>query len=749
MSEQAKYSASSPKRIRPLDPQLVNRIAAGEIIQRPFNALKELIENSLDAGSTCISIQIKDGGLKLIQIQDNGCGIEKDDLKIICERFTTSKLKEFDELKSINTFGFRGEALASISHISRLGIITRTKESACAYKASYTEGKLTLEGIKPCASASNGTQITVEDLFYNSSIRKNALRNSSEEFSKIYDVVSRYAIHNYHVSFCLKRVGENNLDLKTSGLPSSIHKRERCIENEQYLLDCIALVFGGDLRKELERLEIRYDERLKFEMFSYISNAKYTQLKQMTFVLFINERLVDCNPLKKALQNIFALYMPKNTMPFIYMSLSIRAENLDVNIHPTKHEVRFLHQDEIIEKIQECLEQKLLNSNASRTYYVKNLTLDSYVEGNVNKKPSLADESIDDELSDSLAKTNESKKASLDSQLYPYQVSRVDSKERKLDSYFHQSSFNESIRNLKEKEMIDESESLVDKSVMLASKNCSQQLKSPLRNHKLQRIFNFKSLVELRTEVEENASEYLRQTLSEISFVGCLERELALIQHETGLYVINTRLLSEELFYQICLFQFGNFGYFRLQHPIAIYELAFMALEDPQTEWTPDDGPKEKLSKRCAKFLYTKSTMLEDYFSVKIKKTEDDENKQDTIELVALPMLIEDYEPDLIDLPLFVIRLATEVDWDNEKDCFYGICKEIAYFYSIKNSTCVEEQPHDHESDEIAKPTDSWLIEHVMYNAFRNMLLASSENEKQIIYKLVDLARLYRVFERC
>lgn len=166
-----------PKRIKALDPQLVNRIAAGEIIQRPFNALKELIENCLDAGSTSINIQVREGGLKLIQIQDNGCGIDKDDLKIVCERFTTSKLKEFDDLKTINTFGFRGEALASISHVSRLTIVSRTHKSPCAYRAQYADGKLINNSIKPCASAFVGTQITVEDLFYNSTIRRNALRN--------------------------------------------------------------------------------------------------------------------------------------------------------------------------------------------------------------------------------------------------------------------------------------------------------------------------------------------------------------------------------------------------------------------------------------------------------------------------------------------------------------------------------------------------------------------------------------------
>jgi DNA mismatch repair protein MLH1 len=290
-----------PKRIRPLDPQLVNRIAAGEIIQRPFNALKELIENCLDAGSSSINIQIKDGGLKLIQINDNGCGIAKEDLKLVCERFTTSKLQEFEDLNSINTFGFRGEALASISHVARLTIVSRTAANPCAFKATYIDGQIGKEGIQPCAMSSRGTQIIVEDLFYNCPLRRNALKSNSEEFTKIYEVVSRYAMHNYNVCFYLKRVNENSIDLKTNGCvnvgtPALVASRPpaRSAENERFLFDTIANIYGNLLKNQVEKLAIEFDEKYKFEVNAYMATAKY-----FMFILFINERLVDCQPLKK------------------------------------------------------------------------------------------------------------------------------------------------------------------------------------------------------------------------------------------------------------------------------------------------------------------------------------------------------------------------------------------------------------------------------------------------------------------
>ncbi|CAI2167704.1 19939_t:CDS:10 [Funneliformis geosporum] len=360
--------------IRRLDETVVNRIAAGEIIHRPANALKELIENCLDAGATNIQITIKDGGLKLLQILDNGHGIRREDMSIVCERFTTSKLKKFEDLSNISTYGFRGEALASISHVAHVTITTKTADSNCAYRACYSDGKLVPAkpgtSAEPKACAGNtGTQITAEDVFYNVPTRRKALKNPSDEYNRILDVVNRYAIHNSGVSFTCKKQGSNQADVNTLSTSST--------------LDNIRHIYGN-VASELIELGKSF-RKLEFKVNGYISNANYN-LKKMNFLLFINHRAVENSSLKKTIESIYATYLPKSTHPYVYLSLEINPQNVDVNVHPTKREVSFLNEDEVIAAIGDTIQERLADANSSRVFLTQTLLPGAKViEANMNQ----------------------------------------------------------------------------------------------------------------------------------------------------------------------------------------------------------------------------------------------------------------------------------------------------------------------------------------------------------------------------
>ncbi|XP_057561734.1 DNA mismatch repair protein Mlh1 isoform X2 [Hippopotamus amphibius kiboko] len=751
--------------IRRLDETVVNRIAAGEVIQRPANAIKEMIENCLDAKSTSIQVVVKEGGLKLIQIQDNGTGIRKEDLEIVCERFTTSKLQSFEDLARISTYGFRGEALASISHVAHVTITTKTADGKCAYRAHYSDGKMKAPP-KPCAG-NQGTQITVEDLFYNISTRRKALKNPSEEYGKILEVVGRYSIHNSGISFSVKKQGETVADVRT--LPSAT------------TVDNIRSIFGNAVSRELIEVECE-DKTLAFKMNGYISNANYS-VKKCIFLLFINHRLVESSSLRKAIETVYAAYLPKNTHPFLYLSLEISPQNVDVNVHPTKHEVHFLHEDSILERVQQHIESRLLGSNASRTYFTQTLL------------PGLTGPS-GEAVKSTLGVTLSSAAGSGD-RVYAHQMVRTDCREQKLDAFLQpvskalssqpqavvpedRTAASSSGASQQDEEMLElpapaevaaKNQGLEEDAAKRTADSSEKRgppssPENPRKRHRegsdvemvedtsrkemtaactpRRRIINLTSILSLQEEINERGHETLREMLHNHSFVGCVNPQWALAQHQTKLYLLNTTKLSEELFYQILIYDFANFGVLRLSEPAPLFDLAMLALDSPESGWTEEDGPKEGLAEYIVEFLKKKAEMLADYFSLEI----DEEGN-----LVGLPLLIDNYVPPLEGLPIFILRLATEVNWDEEKECFESLSKECAMFYSIRKQYMSEESTLSGQQSEVPGSTPNpwkWTVEHVVYKAFRSHLLPPKHfTEDGNILQLANLPDLYKVFERC
>ncbi|EFA08028.2 DNA mismatch repair protein Mlh1-like Protein [Tribolium castaneum] len=615
-----------------------------------------MIENSLDAHSTNIQITVKNGGLKLLQIQDNGTGIRKDDFAIVCERFTTSKLREFDDLQNIATYGFRGEALASISHIAHLTIVSKTCNELCAYKAHFVDGKL--QGAPLPTAGNQGTIVTVEDLFFNMSVRKKALRSPAEEYQKISEVVGKYAIHNSKVGFGLRKSNENN-DIRTP--PDST-----CVEN-------IRIVYSNTIARELVDFELENDI-LKFKARGYMTNVNYSS-KKFTFLLFINNRLVDCNNLKKCIDQVYATYLPKNSHPFVYLSLELDPVSVDVNVHPTKHEVHFLNEDQIVEAVCGALETRLLKSNNSRVYYTQ------------AKLPGAQADNLP------LKDTDKSK-------IYPKEFVRTDASEQKIEKFFG------------------------------APMSEKEGLSAPFIS-KVNRVdTELTSVLELRKAVEKNCHRVLRDLFAQHVFVGAINPSQALIQYSTKLFLCNTRKIMTELLYQFVLYNFQNFGFINFTKPLSVYELALQGLEVPEVGWTPEDGDKADLAQKITEILTKNGEMLNEYFSLNVDKTG---------RLVSLPLILDNYTPDIAGLPVYVVRLATEVTWESEKECFETVARETALYYS-KMSENSKWESNDWK----------WVTEHVVYSAIKEYFMPpKSFTENVSVLEIANLPNLYRVFERC
>ncbi|CCH42624.1 DNA mismatch repair protein [Wickerhamomyces ciferrii] len=728
---------STPARIKPLDVSVVNKIAAGEIIIAPANALKEMMENSIDAKSSSIEVLVKEGGMKLLQITDNGSGIDKEDLPILCERFTTSKLSTFEDLSSIATYGFRGEALASISHIAHLSVTTKTESSACAWKAVYSNGELTpskpndTKDPKPVAGR-KGTQITVEDLFYNVPSRLRALKSSSDEFGKILDVIGRYAVHTDGVGFACKRFGDAHYSLTTR---PNVSIKER-----------IRTVFGSPIANELIPIEMDpIEEYGVLKVAGQFTNPNFNNKKSIQPVFFINNRLVSNDPLKRALTSTVNHFLPKGHKSFIYLSLIISPENVDVNVHPTKREVRFLYEDEIIDRICISVQEQFSKIDSSRSFPAQSF---------LPTKRQRTEVEDDEEFTPPKNATPQQKVKRLD-----YKLVRTDANQSKITNYLSQSQQQSqsqlSLNDSHNTELDEKDDSTVNESTDLTTFQpqvtstqirTSQQTLKPASNLKFipkDRVdVNLQSILELRESVEKSVNKVLTEVFANLLYIGIVDskRRLCAIQFDVKLMLLDYASVLNELFYQIGLSDFSNFGTIVFEQELSIRDLLSMI--------TFHENFKEgsRNIDEIIDLLINMSDMLLEYFSIEITDCDTSDPK-----IKSIPYLLKNYTPSIDKLPLFLYKLGAKVDWEDEKACLDGILRQLALFYIPEafetNETLSDDDPEKPELIQKHQELND-ALENVLMPVIKKKLLATKKLTKDVV-EIANLPGLYRVFERC
>ena len=332
-------------RIKQLSKNLINQIAAGEVIERPSSVVKELAENSIDAGAKKVSIEITNE-CRNIRIADNGCGIHPDDILLAFTKHATSKIQNDEDLYNIHTLGFRGEALASIISISKLTCTTRTAdfETGTKVKCENSEVSQTETG---CAV---GTIMEIKDLFYNIPARLKFLKSSSTEFSYIQDLVQSLALAHPEVSFELKRDGKQIL--KTDGLGDL----KRTIKD----------LFNGEVAQNLKEV-LKTDKLSGMRISGFVSTPDFTRSSKKNYFMFINGRAVKCPIFQKSIDTAYKNLIASGKFPFIVLNLEVPATDVDVNVHPTKKEVRYKNTNMVFNFVCTAIQGGLANYTEKAT----------------------------------------------------------------------------------------------------------------------------------------------------------------------------------------------------------------------------------------------------------------------------------------------------------------------------------------------------------------------------------------------
>ena len=579
------------------------------------------------------------------------------------------------------------------------------------------------------------TMNQVEDLFYNVPTRRRAFRSASEEYAKILDVVGRYAVHCSGVAFSCRKHGDAGVSISTPVAASTV--------------DRIRQIHGSAVANELVEFKVE-DENLGFRSSGLVTNANY-HVKKTVILLFINHRAVESTVVKRAIEQTYSAFLPKGGHPFVYINLEVEPQRVDVNVHPTKREVNFLNEDEIIESICNEIRSKLAKVDSSRTFLTQSL---------LPGVPTIESLSRDDEGDQPSGPGSSAPKTPATSKKpYENNLVRTDSKVRKITSMLSPAMPTPHSRT-------DDAEPSSSSTVLDEGLHYETTDREPLR-------IALTSIKNLRAAVRATMHNNLTEMIASHTYVGLVDerRRIAAIQSGVKLYLVDYGMLCSEFFYQIGLTDFGNFGTIKLDPAPKLVDLLRIAAEAEKELHSTQQQQQEKEEANTifttapdliAKTLIDRREMLHEYFSLQISPTG---------HLLSIPLLLKGYLPCLGKLPRFLLRLGPYIDWSSEEECFRSFLRELAAFYtpeqlplppspsasSSKDEASQHQSQHgngdgdeegEDESIRHRRMVMGRMLEYAVFPALRARLVATTRLLRGVV-EVADLKGLYRVFERC
>ena len=782
-----------------LSDEIINTLDSNKTFTHLSTIVKELIENSIDAKATKISIKLLKGGLELIEVKDDGTGMNKETLEKLCQRFSSTKIDSYNDLNSLETFGFRGEALSILSYISTLTIITRDKNSDIGYQAVFINGKIDKKNNIKNIVCNIGTVIQAQNIFYNNPIRLNYYtKNKNDELEDIINTAAKIAFHFIHISFSLCTDNNRNNIFMTNGLSTDNNNEKDILELRKKLANKL---FNQDLSDGFFKFDNEVDDNnlnntnsgIAFNLKTInntMKNFKFVcyhtkpsnYIKKSKLIIFINNRLVKINSLKKIFNDTYNKFLVKKGNFFAYLSINCPPELLDVNVKANKSEVFFQNEDQLLENFGNLLESVLREEINSKNYYAGEYK--GFYSDNKKDNELLFDEVKDKKniyAKDKIRVDN--RNISIERYL---SLKKIDSKQRPKPNADKQNDEekNGNVDNIDNDEIniiqkkIDKNNQLSFANLILKEiyQNLFLQEKDIIKQNKENNKIMIDKEDKEDKEDEEQKSDNEKDKNNEIDdeeeenkinialnnifkqgvYIGFIKSNLNFnLQYQKSIYLINTRvLLQEYFFYQLLISHNGNNSFVET---IKLNSESFSLgglLSFISNQFYDNLEQKNHSDIMLQKIDYINSNIIP--IAKILTKGIIDFNDNNIINKIKIVNFFKndkfvifclDYIPliyfSIIEHIYFFKEEKSNIQENNNINCIIDLIKIISYYYSTAYIVFLRT-----ENEEFI---NIFFRDIILYDIKidKNFALRKKLKPQEICEKLIDTDTLYTVFERC